>query len=390
MGTSSHGQSCLRDFLQVPPELHFSAGFRRPASRERDLERRRREFDMSGRLTEQARPIRSARYGSHDETEAGRGGSFSTVSSAQRVVSSGQLSATSSPLCSESGRSSLTLPLPSVNLGNVAKKFGSFGARIEDVSSILNPPDKDDSQQGRRVEASQRESPTSFVQPLPPILAGCQLTSVLAQSSSTSHTAARESVPGAPRRILTPRSPSLRQTASLGQMSPLTETINVGTNSLSTPPCGEPYTVVTGVTGAPQLPATSAHRYTPYDFGASTRAVKTARRACGGASPAAPQSSSASPATSYSAYGQSDQAAIAMQYDRTAPVASHTSDRELVSAPPTVVGLADQKQMAIPISPWGWQDACHNLTLETTSGTVSKFSSYKLSIRKIRFTIWSS
>ena len=258
--------------------------------------------------------------------------------------------------------------------------FPSSSTRMTGVSSILNPPQADESQLNRRRKASQLESPASSIQSLPPIatsLQGPQAALSLPPLSPAQLAGPNERPP---RRILTPRSPSLHRAASLGQLNPSAGTISAQQTPFPASPRGRPYAVEPGTLGAPPLPTPPAGVRHTYGFPAPTPSSEAARRASAGAARARALSSSASPSTSYSSYSQAGQTSPTAQYVSMSN-APHltpyiTSGDGSVSGPPNAgaplntTGVERQRPMGIPISSSGGQNVYQMMTLETTSGTV--------------------
>lgn len=356
--------------------------FQCPRSWTRDLERHRREDYMSDRPAEQGQSGFPARDASH---EAGSRQTWSPrPNTAVRPTSSVQAESMTSPnerRTSESSTRGFELPpLPSTSSGAGGRFLPSM-TRLGDVSSILNPPQSEETHENRRRKASQLESPASSTQSLPPIFFGphaSQPPSMMpTQSPVFQHTT---TVERPPRRILTPRSPSLHRAASLGQLNPPAGTISAQANPFPTSPRGRMYTVEPGTSGAPPLPTPPAGGRPGYGFSAPTPPIEAVRRASTGAPRARAPSASASPSTSYSSYSQTGQTSPAMQHDPmslSTLSAPYTTNGELpmsgsgtASAPPTTLGPGRQRQMGIPISSSGGQNVYQMLTLETTAGTV--------------------
>ena len=270
------------------------------------------------------------------------------------------------PLNPQHARSSETLPPPT--------------SRIAGVSSILNPPHTDDLAQNRRRKASQLESPASSVQSLPSIAATTQrpqpTSGLPGYSPSLQYEAPLERPP---RRILTPRSPSLHRAASLGQLNQSSGTISAQQNPFPASPHSRAYTIEPGTSGAPPLPTPPAINRSGYGF-SGPNPSEVARRASGGTYRIRGLSSSASPSTSYSSYSQLEQTSPAAQYVATSNANPPTSQSTIgdpafgASMPTTTtmgnLGLERQRTMGIPISASGGQNVYQMMTLETTSGTV--------------------
>lgn len=256
------------------------------------------------------------------------------------------------------GRSFELPPLPPPS--NIAS--GSFSTpvtRVGGVSSILNPVQAEEPQAGRRRKASYLESPASSTQSLPPIVRPPQ------------SPAGQHAIPGdrAPRRILTPRSPSLHRAASVGQLNPSTGTINAQTNPFPSSFRGRTYTVEPGTSGAPPLPTPPAVTRPSYGFPAPTPTTAVTRRASIGNGPPAAPSASASPTTSYSSYSQG-YTSPAAQYEPSMMTSAPSGFAPGDHGPLSSNTREHQRQLGIPISSSGGQSVYQMLTLETTSGTV--------------------
>ena len=260
--------------------------------------------------------------------------------------------------------------------------FLPSAARVAGVSSILNPSQAEETPQSRRRKASQLESPASSVQSLPPIVTSVQApqtTSILPAPSPVTQYAALGD--RQPRRILTPRSPSLHRAASLGQLNPSAGTISAQRTPFPTSPRTRTYTIEPGTSGAPPLPTPPAVSRPLYGFpNTTTPPVEAARRVSTGVPRGRQLSSSASPSTSYSSYSQAGHNSPATHY----PSTSFTTVPNLYStggdgpfaglntpsALPGTTGVERQRPIGIPISSSGGQNVYQMMTLETTSGTV--------------------
>ena len=289
-------------------------------------------------------------------------------------------SPTSQRLTQPPGRSFELPPLPQAP-STTGGSFSPSTTRLTGFSSILNPSQTEDAPQNRRRKASQLESPVSSIHSLPPIattLQGFQPISTFpAPSPIVQHAAPNDQQP---RRILTPRSPSLHRAASLGQLNSSAGTINAQRVPFPTSPRSRVYAIEPGVSGAPPLPTPPpAHRAT-YGFPAATPPTEAARRASVGTGRARALSSSASPSTSYSSYSHAGQTSPAAHYSSTSlgevPTSYTTSGDngfsglQPGSAHPSTSGAERQRPMGIPISSSGGQNVYQMMTLETTSGTV--------------------
>ncbi|KAK3674811.1 hypothetical protein LTR78_005155 [Recurvomyces mirabilis] len=220
----------------------------------------------------------------------------------------------------------------------------SSTTRLAGVHAILNPPHGDELNPGRRRKAHELESPFPTGQALPPIAMGGQsarATPVLGRASPIMSFGGPPEL--APRRILTPRSPSLHRAASLGQLQPPASTVTLQQ---------EP-----GTAGAPPLPLSVGVPRPAYDYTSATPSAEAARRAgmTVGRSTRAP-SGSASPSSSYSSYSQAEQTSPASQ---------------AMGLSAGGLNIDRQRHMGIPISSSsGGQNTYQMMTLETTSGTV--------------------
>ncbi|KAF2159295.1 hypothetical protein M409DRAFT_71179 [Zasmidium cellare ATCC 36951] len=261
---------------------------------------------------------------------------------------------------------------------------GSFSpaSRSIGVASILNATDNDDGPQSRRRKASQLESPSSSMHILP----------LLATSDPTYHATSAGATPTsmnfsssvgerAPRRILTPRSPSLHRAASLNQLNPPSATLNTQYMPFAVSPRNRMYAIEPGTSGAPPLPTPPAAARQSYGFPAPTPPTHVARRASlGGARGMRPASESTSPRSSYSSYSQAGQTsppALSAPAGMPTLSSAYSAGPESssiggpgVGSAPTSVGPDRQRPMGVPTSSSGGQNVYQMMTLETTSGTV--------------------
>ena len=287
-----------------------------------------------------------------------------------------------SPLTQGQTRSAGRFELPPLNRAPSSSidTFSGPTPRLAGVPSILNPSQPEEPSQNRRRKASDLESQSSSVPSLPPIATATQ--SSRPASTFTGHSpAVHYATPTerAPRRILTPRSPSLHRAASLGQLNQSSGTISAQIHLFPTSPYSRTYTIEPGTSGAPPLPTPPAINRTGYGYTAPT-STEAARRASGGTSRARGLSPSASPSTSYSSYSQLDQTSPAAQYVATSlpamPTSQSTARDPAMGGPlPTIAasshfGMERQRPAGIPISSSGGQSVYQMMTLETTSGTV--------------------
>ena len=158
--------------------------------------------------------------------------------------------------------------------------FSPSTARVAGFSSILNPLQAEEGAQNRRRKASHLESPASSVQSLPPIVTSAQAPQppppLPAPSPATQYSVLGERQP---RRILTPRSPSLHRAASLDQLNPSAGTISAQRTPFPTSPRARAYAIEPGTADAPPLPTPPALSRPGYGFPVSTPPVESARRA---------------------------------------------------------------------------------------------------------------
>lgn len=257
------------------------------------------------------------------------------------------------------------LPAPAATYHPASRSVG--------VSSILNPVDTDDSPHSRRRKASELESSSNVLPPLginnrPPYSATSTPTPT-SMNIATTHGAER-----APRRILTPRSPSVHRAASLNQLN---------TSSAATPghpfavsPRSRTYTIEPGTAGAPPLPRLPpGARHSSHGFSAPTpppppgQAVR--RTSAGASARARPPSESASPRSSYSSYNEASPAGNYGQSSMPTLSASYSAKPEFGSHGGGASHSEQQRSVGVPISSSGGQNVYQMMTLETTSGTVS-------------------
>ena len=248
--------------------------------------------------------------------------------------------------------------------------------RIAGVSSILNPTDQGATTENWRRKASQLDSPSPSVHSLPSIATATHssnpVTSFSGQSPALQH---GFPVERPPRRILTPRSPSLHRAASLGQINRPYGTISAQQNPFPSSPHSRAYTIEPGLSGAPPLPASPTIDRPTYRY-AAPAPTQALRRVSGGASRARALSSSASPSTSYSSYSQAEQMSPAIQHGAAITNSQSASGDPIHGGPHHVnismsnYGHERQRPIGIPISSSGSQNVYQMMTLETTSGTV--------------------
>lgn len=232
-------------------------------------------------------------------------------------------------------------PLPHVS----ATPVGSFApsrSRLASVSSILNLTDDDDGQHGRRRKLSELETSAGPAPTLHPY--------------QNPRGNSPQLAPGQPRRMLTPRSPSLHRAASMGSLNqPATGTINAQHSPFLLSPRARTYAVQPGVSGAPPLPTPSAAVRS--HFGAVAPSEGAPRTSPGVVHASEQASASASPGSSYSGNSQVDQMSPGASY---APGPAYSTAEDASAA----------RAGGIPISSSAGQNVYQMMTLETTSGTV--------------------
>lgn len=297
-------------------------------------------------------------------------------------------SATSSPALHRrpagNGRTMELPPLPQAP----SASGGSFSpaSRSVGVMSILNPTEPDDALQGRRRKASQLDSPSSSMSILPPLATSnpppYSASGTPTPSSSTQIAGSVGSIgERPPRRILTPRSPSLHRAASLNQLNAPSATYSAQNAPFAVSPRSRTYTIEPGASGAPPLPTPPAAMRQSYSFSAPTPPVQqSGRRASTGPPPRAmrPTSESTSPRSSYSSYSQAGQgspAAYAGPSSMPTLSSAYSAGQDAAggsgtASAPGSVGPDRQRAMGVPISSSGGQNVYRMMTLETTSGTV--------------------
>ena len=258
---------------------------------------------------------------------------------------------------------------------------GSYqpAARSVGVSSILNPIDSDDSSHSRRRKASQLNSPRSSSNVLPPL----GINNRAPQSATSTPTPTSMNIPGAygsgaygadrpPRRILTPRSPSIHRAASLNQLNASSApTFSAQHTPFPVSPRSRTYMIEPGTGGAPPLPhLPPAARHHSYGFpGPAEPPAQAQGRTSGEAYPRTrPPSESESPRSEYSSaspattYGQSSMPTLSASYSAGPEYGGHSMDSH---------SGEHQRAMGVPISSSAGQNVYQMMTLETTSGTVS-------------------
>lgn len=261
-------------------------------------------------------------------------------------------------------------PLPQA-LGAPSGRFPP-ASRSAGLSSMLNPAESDESSQARRRKASHLDSPSSSSARLPPLT-----TSDPASHSSrgtptpTSMGFASSYVDRAPRRILTPRSPSLHRAASLNQLNaPPSATYSAQQAPFAVSPRSRAYAIEPGTSGVPPLPTPSAAARTSYASSAPTPPVPASRRtSISAARGQRPVSESTSPMSSYSGHSQPGPGSPnALSASTSMPTlsAAYSANQESSSTG----GNERQRPIGVPISSSGGQNVYQMMTLETTSGTV--------------------
>lgn len=283
------------------------------------------------------------------------------------------------------GRSMELPPLPQVS----SATGGSFPSiqRSIGVSSILNPVNSDDQPQTRRRKASELSPPPPPPGPsLPPLNSSYRP----AQSVSGTPTPSSMSIVGSlggsgdrpPRRILTPRSPSLHRAASLNQLSqPASATYSAQHAPFAVSPRSRVYAIEPGTSGAPPLPTPPAGiLHASHGISAPTPPLNVSRNPSAAAhSRMRHPSESTSPRSSYSSYSQAASPAtyapsamptLSSAYPTgTEGSAGSAAGGNSTSAPAS--GESDrQGAIGMPISSSGGQNVYQMMTLETTSGTV--------------------
>jgi hypothetical protein len=180
------------------------------------------------------------------------------------------------------------------------------------VQSILNPSGEDDEPRGRRRSAAQMEhdfpmSPTlPSLNNRPPSSGGLMI-----EKSPPGFQGSR---PNAPRRILTPISPTLHRTTSLSRMIPGTIDAQstpflANPNDSSRPPSSEP-----GSAGLPTLPPFPGQHSQRQSFSHSQAPTPPLQAVARRKSVSVLPSARASPSPSYSSYSRSGQASPSLPY----------------------------------------------------------------------------
>ncbi|KAF7193389.1 hypothetical protein HII31_05264 [Pseudocercospora fuligena] len=262
----------------------------------------------------------------------------------------------------------------------------STASRSVGVASILNPTDGDDSFTSRRRKASQLESPSTSLPILPPLGSQHQVAQSARGTPTPSSMQPVSSFSGerAPRRILTPRSPSLHRAASLNQLSHTSSypTYSAQQAPFAVSPRSRSYAIEPGTAGAPPLPTPPAGMRQSYGFPTAAQSAQlppTSQRASGSSTnrPGRPTSESTSPRSSYSSYSQAGPTSPAATYaSASMPTLSSAypgGGEHLGSgtaSAPTSIGPDRQRAVGVPISSSGGQNVYQMMTLETTSGTV--------------------
>ena len=244
--------------------------------------------------------------------------------------------------------------------------------RLAGVSAILNPASTEVPSQGRRRKASDLDS-LGFSQPLPPLAIGSQPSADPARGIASPTNVYGGSAERQGRRVLTPRSPSLHRTMSLGHLHPTPVTTGPQQSPWPGSPRPRTYTTEPGTSGAPPLPTPPAAVRSGYGFSAPTPPSEAARRASSGVTRGTRATSgSASPTTSYSSYSQAGQTSPAAPFAATTATQGYPAFTEGAIGASTNLAQSQERHGAIgiPISSSGGQNTYQMMTLETTSGTV--------------------
>lgn len=168
------------------------------------------------------------------------------------------------------------------------------------LPSVLNPlTDEASMSTHRRRKADEIDSPHDRAPTLPPLGPASQRpASLSAPGTNTPLPLLTEPLNGAPRRLLTPKSP-LRRAISLSHLNPPSGIMDAQQNPFPVSPRSRPYTIQPGTNGAPPLPAPPAISYSHPGYIQTSHLARTASPESGSA-----QRYSASPSPDYSAYDQ--------------------------------------------------------------------------------------
>jgi hypothetical protein len=192
-------------------------------------------------------------------------------------------------------------PLPHA-LGAISGGF-SPASRSAGVASILNPINSEDAGfDQRRRKYPKLDSPAASTSLLPPpAIADQSQRSVTSGANGPLPSMSSTPNDRNPRRILTPRSPSMHRAASLGQLPPSVVT-NFGAQQGPLPgsPQGRTYSVEPGVAGVPPMPTPSAAMRQSYGLHTHVSPVLYGQDSIGASGAA---SGSTSPTSSYSQAG---------------------------------------------------------------------------------------
>lgn len=298
-------------------------------------------------------------------------------------TTAGTSSAASPALHRYPGNNGRSMDLPplqqQVPSGQVATYQPS--SRSVGVSSILNPVDSDDSSQSRRRKAPHLHSSPSSSNVLPPLglsnrppPSATSTPTPSAMSITAGYGVATYGADRPPRRILTPRSPSVHRASSLSQLNASSAPIFSAQHApFAGSPRSRTYMVEPGTGGAPPLPhLPPSARHSSYG---SSAPIDPQPHAPGGRnvdahSRARPPSQSESPRSSYSSaspattYGQSSMPTLSASYSAGQDYGGgHAVDNH---------GGEHQRAVGVPVSSSSaGQNVYQMMTLETTSGTVS-------------------
>ncbi|KAF2264411.1 hypothetical protein CC78DRAFT_234758 [Lojkania enalia] len=240
------------------------------------------------------------------------------------------------------------------------------------VHSILNPQAEMMEQRGRRRSASQMESPSPIesqpTQSLPPLSRPMSVDSTQGDPLPSRPFQPPSRIPG--RHILSPRSPTLHRTQSLGVLNPPTGTIDAHTSPFLTP-SSRPYMPDTA-TSQPALttpPVSARPAYFPtVPSTVPTPPPNLIRTEVRRPSTNFPQSGGASPIASYSPYSQAASVASSQFESSSQPgsyitIPNSAQGQDFINPP---IAMETERNM-IPMQPSG-QSSIQILTIKSQQG----------------------
>ncbi len=221
---------------------------------------------MSERPSDQSPSGKSTKHNDSQALDERTRSPTTNITSSQPILGSyGPIPSDAQQRTVHTGRHFELPPLAPVQ-GTTERTFSTSTPRIAGVSSILNPIQQEDTHASRRRKASHLESPASSNQSLPPIIPGPQIPPSLSARPQSPPSQYGAPIDRPPRRVLTPKSPSLHRAATLGQLNPATGNLSALTHPFPSSPRGRAYAIEPGTSGAPPLPTPPAGARPTYGF----------------------------------------------------------------------------------------------------------------------------